>query len=162
MRKIVLSIALAALSPPAFAQPAGMGPVVPVQVRQGHTLADTPVPHNRTSAATSRAASAGTQTANPSVWAAIPRYQKTLVATQVTVYVNTCAFYLAGIITFPVQPKYGKATNGSVACTIPQGQVCADHSYGNCAAIYYERTEHNNKSARSPSPDGPIDIFTYK
>ena len=162
MRKIVLSIALAALSPPAFAQPAGMGPVVPVQVRQGHTLADTPVPHNRTSTATSSAASAGTQTANPSVWAAIPRYQKTLVATQVTVYVDTCAFYSAGIITFPVQPKYGKATNGSVACTIPPGQVCAGHSYGNCAAIYYERTEHNNKSARSPSPDGPIDIFTYK
>ncbi len=163
MRKIVLSIALTALSPPAFAQSVDAGPVIPVQVRQGHTLPEASAKNDKTSAAISnKAATGGNQTASPAVWAQIPRYKKTLVATQVAVYANNCAFFSTGTITFPMQGKYGKATTETVACTVPPGQACAGNSYSNCAGIYYERTEHNNKSARSPSPEGPVDIFTYK
>lgn len=163
MRKTVLSIALAAVAPQAFAQPVDTGPVIPVHMRQNQTLPDASARDDRTSAATlTRNATAGNQTAHPSIWAQVPRYKKTLVATQVAVYANNCAFFSTGTVTFPVQAKYGKATTEPVACTVPQGQACAGHSYSNCAGIYYERTEHNNKSARSPSPEGPVDIFTYK
>lgn len=163
MRKIVLSIALAALSPPAFAQTTDAGPIVAVHIRHSSPLPDAATKDvgNATGIADKTAAPAGDRSA-PSIWARVPRYKTTLVATQVSFYANTCAFYSAGVITFPMEPKYGKATAGTAACTIPPGQVCAGHSYSNCAGIYYERTAHNNKSARSPSAEGPVDIFTYK
>ena len=163
MRKIVLSIALAALSPPAFGQTTEAGPVVSVHMRRVGPVSDASMKdvRNVTAIANKAAAPAASRSAS-SVWAQVPRYKKTLVATQVAVYQNSCAFYSAGTITFPMQPTYGKATTETVACTVPPGQACAGRSYGTCAGIYYERTEHNNKSARSPSPEGPVDIFTYK
>lgn len=164
MRKIVLSIALAALSQPALAQTADPGPVVAVRIRPAHTPADVSVRDDKSSPATinNGMPPAASQSASPSVWAQVPRYPKTLVATQVAVYLNSCAFYSSGAISFPTMPQYGKATTEPVACTVPPGQACAGHTYSNCAGIYYERTARNNKSLRSPSTEGPVDIFTYK
>lgn len=118
-----------------------------------HSKVTTPIPAGKASPA---------GTAKPSVYAKVPRYQTTWIAQHVEADGRTCNFMDDGKATPVTAPQFGEATYGAQPCTIPADYpTCAGRSYPSCAAVYYKRTAHNNKSIRAPSADGPVDIFTY-
>ena len=149
MRKIILPIALV-FSTPAFSEG------VPENNRISITI------HSKVTTARPAPSASPAGLAQPSVYAKVPRYQTTWIAQHVEADGRTCAFLDDGKATPLTTPQFGEATYGAQPCTIPADYpACAGRSYPSCAAIYYKRTARNNKSIRTPSADGPVDIFTY-
>jgi hypothetical protein len=94
--------------------------------------------------------------------AAIPRYEKTLMAAYTEYNPNTCVEISKGAWTVTAKPKYGTVSFGLETGSLAIGD-CPGKTF-TFAAIYYEWTTHNNKSATDvfdatwATPDGVYNL----